>query len=111
MVTQANIPISLTFNKESQVLFSRLNRYKIELLEYKTYFKSQVPLKALQHLFKGNGKQAINFMLEFGRIINKTLSMGLPLPRHKLDKDFLIHNITVASEESYIKLCLNFEEK
>jgi hypothetical protein len=52
MVTQANIPLTLTFNKDSQALVSRLNRFKIDLIEYKPYFKSQVPFKALQHLFK-----------------------------------------------------------
>ena len=40
MVTQANIPLSIFFNKNFQAIVSRLNRFKLELLEYKPYFKS-----------------------------------------------------------------------
>lgn len=81
MTTQANIPLTLTFNRDTQSLVSRLTRFKIDLIDYKPYFKSQVPFKALQHLFKANGKPIMDFMVEFGRTVNRTLSSGMPLPR------------------------------
>ena len=111
MTTQANIPLTLTFNPDTQSLVSRLTRFKIDLIDYKPYFKSQVPFKALQHLFKSNGKPIMDFMVEFGRIVNRTLSAGMPLPRQQMDKEIGVRNVTVVPDEAYVKMCVQLEQQ
>ena len=48
-------------------------------------------------------------MVEFGRLINRTLSGGLPLPRYQLDRNMRVNNVTVTPDEAFVKLCVNIE--
>jgi hypothetical protein len=48
-------------------------------------------------------------MVEFGRLINRTLSGGLPLPRYQLDRNMRVDNVTVTPDEAFVKLCVNIE--
>jgi len=49
-------------------------------------------------------------MVEFARIVNRTLSVGLPLPRQQLDRDSGVRNVTVTPDEAYVKMCVRLEE-
>jgi hypothetical protein len=48
MLTLASVPIELVFSRQNQQIHAEFSKIKVDLLEYKPYFKSEVPLKAIQ---------------------------------------------------------------
>jgi hypothetical protein len=47
-----------------------------------------------------------DFMLLFGVIINKTVSIGIPMPRLAIDQALPVKNVTFTTMDGLVKMCV-----
>jgi hypothetical protein len=53
---------------------------KVELVDYKAYFKTKTTLKALQKGFKDRAPTVLPFLNSISQVIDEALSQGLKMP-------------------------------
>ena len=70
----------LSFDNERGVITGKAGQSKVELVDYKAYFKTKTTLKALQKGFKERAPIVVPFLDSITQVIDKGLYQGLNMP-------------------------------